>query len=70
MTTSKIEALTESILQGRKFIGLEDFCYYNKQISSDILVAVLSVIEANNPWAAFYLREIEVFREELITEEL
>ena len=70
MTTSKIEALTENIMQGRDEIGLEDFCYYNKQISSDILVAVMSVIEANTPCAAFYLREIALFRTELITEEL
>lgn len=70
MTTSKIEALTANIMQGRDEIGLEDFCFYNKQISSDILVAVMSVIEANTPYAAFYLREISVFRTELITEEL
>lgn len=62
--------LTQKMLCGKSSIDFQTFSEFNKEVSSDILLSVMSILENRLPCSKFYFREIEIFKENLIFEEL
>jgi len=70
LTFEKINELTACLLKGKQQVDLQEFCTFNNHVSSDILWAVMAVLESCLPCALFYSREVDEFRAELINNEL